>query len=62
MALVETSRVREVLAEQIGVIREFAGKLDSSSDFRVLEADIAEIEGALGALKKELAAIPHRHE
>ena len=62
MALVETSRVREVLAAQIGIIREFTGKLDARGDFRVLEADIAEIEAALGELKKELAAIPHRHE
>ncbi|WP_298267761.1 hypothetical protein [Geobacter sp.] len=60
MALVETSRVREVLAAQIGIIREFAGKLDASGDFRVLEAEIAEIEAALGELKKELKAIPHR--
>lgn len=62
MALVETSRMREVLAEQVGVIREFAGKLDATGDFRVLEADIAEIEAAIGELKKELSAIPHRHE
>jgi hypothetical protein len=61
MALVETSRVKELLGIHIGVIQEYAMKLDAGSDLQVLEANMAELEKALGDLKDDLAGIPHRH-
>lgn len=62
MTHIETSRVNEVLARHIGVIQEFAAKLDVKHDLQELEAEIATIDGALAALKEALAAIPHPHE
>ena len=61
MTHIETTRVNEVLATHVGVIREFAQKLNVDGDLQTLEADIAELEAALAALKGALDAIPHRH-
>lgn len=59
MTHIETSRVNEVLARQIGVIQEFAAKLDVKEDLQTLEEKLTVIDGALAALREALAAIPH---
>ncbi len=60
MTHIETARVNEVLGLQIGVVREFIGRLDSQN-LEQLEKDITELEGALRELRTMLDSLPHRH-
>lgn len=53
----ENCRTNEVLAEQIGIIQEFALEL-STNDLRQLEAKLVEIENALNRLKEFMAYLP----
>ncbi len=60
MTHIETARVNEVLGLQIGVVREFIGRLDSQN-LEQLEKDITELEGALRELRTMLDSLPRRH-
>ncbi len=60
MTHIETARVNEVLGLQIGVVREFIGRLDSR-DLEQLEKDVSELEGAVRELRELISSLPHRH-
>ncbi|ANA41061.1 MULTISPECIES: hypothetical protein [Geobacter] len=60
MTHIETSRVNELLAGYMAVIKEFADRLDVNGELQEIEANVAEIEQALADLKEALASIPHR--
>ncbi len=60
MTHIETARVNEVLGLQIGVVREFIGRLNSQ-DLEQLERDVTELEGALRELRVLLDSLPHKH-
>jgi hypothetical protein len=60
MTHIETSRVNELLAGHMAIIKEFADKLDVNGDLEEIEANVVEIEQALADLKGALASIPHR--
>jgi hypothetical protein len=59
MTHIETSRVNELLAGHMAIIKEFADRLDVNGELQEIEANVAEIEKALADLKDALAAIPH---
>jgi polyhydroxyalkanoate synthesis regulator phasin len=61
MTQIETARINELLALQIGAIQEVAQKLNVDSDFRELEANISALEKRIADLKVSLEAIPHDH-
>jgi hypothetical protein len=61
MTHIETARVNEMLGLQIGVVRDIAHKLDDRN-LQQLEADIAELEGAVGELKEMVKSLPYRHQ
>lgn len=60
MTHIETARVNEVLGLQLGVVREFIGRLNSQ-DLEQLERDVAELEGAVRELRGLLDSLPHQH-
>lgn len=59
MTHIETARVNEMLALQIGVIRDAAGKLNGD-DLEALETDIGVLEKEIRKLREMLAGLPHR--
>lgn len=60
MTHMETARVNEMLGLQIGIIKDFAAKLNGD-DLERLETDLAAVEGAVRELKGILAGLPHHH-
>jgi hypothetical protein len=61
MTHIETARYNEVIALQVGAIREIAHKLHEDRDLEDLESITAELEDAIAALKTSLAAMPHKN-
>lgn len=53
----ENCRTNEVLAEQIGVLQEFAAKLDPA-DLKQLKMNLDEIENVTNALKDLMKYLP----
>lgn len=60
MTHMETARVNEMLGLQIGIIKDFAAKLNGD-DLERLETDLAAVEEAVRELKGILAGLPHHH-
>lgn len=60
MTRMETSRVREVLALHIGVIREHALNLNGDN-FEEMEKDLLAMEKAVREAKSLIEGIPHKH-
>jgi uncharacterized 2Fe-2S/4Fe-4S cluster protein (DUF4445 family) len=54
-----TSRVNEMIGIQIGMVQQAARKLQMGNDIEVIEADVAELEKSISALKEILASVPH---
>ena len=59
MTHIETARVNEVLGLQIGVVREFIGRLNPQN-LEQLEKDVIELEGAVRGLREVLDSLPHQ--
>lgn len=53
----ENCRTNELLAEQIGILQEFAAKLDPT-DLRQLKTNLGEIENATNTLKDLVKYLP----
>ena len=58
MTHIETARVNEALGLQIGIVRDFIGRLNAQ-DLEQLDKDVAELEGAVRELRELLAGLPH---
>jgi hypothetical protein len=58
MTHIETTRVNEMLGLQIGVVREFLGRLNTQ-DLEQLDKDVTELGVAVRELKEMLASLPH---
>ena len=52
----ETARINEVLAQQITIVREFAGKLEPK-DLTLLKTNLGELETAVKALRDLVEAL-----
>jgi len=57
MTAMETARINEVLAQQITIVREFAGKLEPK-DLTLLKTNLGELETAVKALRDLVEALP----
>ena len=53
----ETARINEVLAQQITIVRECAGKLEPK-DLKLLKTNLGELEAAVNELKGLVEALP----
>lgn len=53
----ETARINEVLAQQITIVRESAGKLEPK-DLPLLRTNLGELETAVKELKALVEALP----
>lgn len=61
MTRIETARVREVLGANIAAVKDAAEKLRADCELQELEADIDQLEKAVGRLKGSLAGLPFKH-
>lgn len=57
MTAMETARINEVLAQQITIVREFAGKLEPK-DLTLLRTNLGELETAVKELRGLVEALP----
>ena len=62
MTHIETARVNEVIALQIGTIQEAAHKLQARGDLEGMETDISALEKAIADLKESLAGLPYKRQ
>lgn len=59
MTRFETSRVNETIGIHIGMVQQAARKLRMGDEIQLIEADLAELEKCISALKEVLASVPH---
>ena len=60
MTRFETSRIREMIGIQIGLVQQAAKQLDPSLELEQLEQGIADLEKGIGELKENLAGLPYK--